>query len=419
MSERIPKGWKKLRLKDVSIQTKGLTYKSGDYADKSSGLPFLTLKSISKSGGYSPEGLKFYMGDFKEHHILRVGDLLFANTDLTREGDVVGSPLYFEGFGFTNKTLYSMDLSRLVVNSDKADGKFLYYLMMTPRIKRFMVNSSAGSTVLHLDTKRVQDLSVTLPPLPEQKKIASILTSVDEVIDSTQKQIDKLQNLKKATMNELLAKGIAHTEFKDSELGEIPKNWGVKKLEEVGQIIGGGTPASENENYWGGEIQWATPREITKLNGRYIEKTERTLTKKGLEESSAKLHPKGTVLLTSRASIGFPAINTVPMATNQGFQSLRPNERLDTEFGYQILLHSRQKLERLSAGSTFLEISSKEVKKFKLSIPPLPEQKKIASILTSMDKNIEDKQRKLHQNQFLKKSLMQDLLTGKVRVKVN
>ena len=220
-------------------------------------------------------------------------------------------------------------------------------------------------------------------------------------------------------MNELLTKGIGHTEFKDSELGKIPKNWGVKKLEEVGQIIGGGTPASENENYWGGEIQWATPREITKLNGRYIEETERTLTKKGLEESSAKLHPKGTIFLTSRASIGFPAINTVPMATNQGFQSLRPNERLDTEFGYQILLHSRQKLERLSAGSTFLEISSKEVKKLKLSIPPLPEQKKIASILTSMDKNIEDKQRKLHKIQSLKKSLMQDLLTGKVRVQVN
>ena len=107
------------------------------------------------------------------------------------------------------------------------------------------------------------------------------------------------------------------------------------------------------------------------------------------------------------------------MATNQGFQSLRPNKRLDTEFGYQILLHSRQKLERLSAGSTFLEISSKEIKKFKLSIPPLPEQKKIASILTSMDKNIKDKQQKLHQTQSLKKSLMQDLLTGKVRVQVN
>ena len=154
----------------------------------------------------------------------------------------------------------------------------------------------------------------------EQKKIASILTSVDEVIENTEKQIDKLQDLKKATMNELLTKGIGHTEFKDSELGEIPKNWGVKKLEEVGQIIGGGTPASENENYWGGEIQWVTPKEITKLNGRYIEETERTLTKKGLEESSAKLHPKGTIFLTSRASIGFAAINTVPMATNQGFQ---------------------------------------------------------------------------------------------------
>ncbi len=302
---------------------------------------------------------------------------------------------------------------------EKIDQVYLHYLLLSPKTKKAIEAKINGSAQPGLNSKFIQNLPVEILALPEQKKIASILTSVDEVIENTQKQIDKLQDLKKATMNELLTKGLGHTEFKDSELGRIPKSWGVKKLEEVGQIIGGGTPVSENENYWGGEIQWVTPKEITKLNGRYIEETERTLTKKGLEESSAKLHPKGTVLLTSRASIGFPAINTVPMATNQGFQSLRPNERLDTEFGYQILLHSRQKLERLSAGSTFLEISSKEVKKFKLSIPPLPEQKKIASILTSMDKNIEDKQRKLHQNQFLKKSLMQDLLTGKVRVKVN
>ena len=302
---------------------------------------------------------------------------------------------------------------------EKIDQVYLHYSLLAPKIKSAIEAKINGSAQPGLNSNFIQNLPVEIFPLPEQKKIASILTSVDEVIENTQKQIDKLQDLKKATMNELLTKGLGHTEFKDSELGKIPKRWQVKKLEEVSQIVGGGTPASKNENYWGGEIQWATPKEITRLNGRYIEKTERTLTKKGLEESSAKLHPKGTIFLTTRASIGFPAINTVPMATNQGFQSLRPNEGLDAEFGYQILLHSRQKLERFSAGSTFLEIPSKEVKKFKLPMPPVSEQKKIASILISIDKNIEEKQQKLHKIQSLKKALMQDLLTGKVRVKVN
>ena len=98
MSKRLSEGWTVKKLSDVTIQTKGLTYKSEDYGDENNGLPFLTLKSISKSGGYSPIGLKFYKGDFKPHHLIESGDILFANTDLTRDGDVVGSPLYFDSF---------------------------------------------------------------------------------------------------------------------------------------------------------------------------------------------------------------------------------------------------------------------------------------------------------------------------------
>ncbi len=199
---------------------------------------------------------------------------------------------------------------------------------------------------------------------------------------------------------------------------QMPEGWVEYTLEQLGQVVGGGTPASDICEYWGGSVMWATPTEITNLTSRYIDKTLRTITEEGLQRSSAKLHPTGTILLTSRASIGYLAINLVPMATNQGFQSIRPNEKLDVEYGYQLLLQNRSNLERLSAGSTFLEISSKEINKFKLPIPPLPEQKKIASILTSVDEAIEATRKQIEKLQDLKKSLMQDLLTGKVRVKV-
>ena len=191
----------------------------------------------------------------------------------------------------------------------------------------------------------------------------------------------------------------------------VPEGWNIYSLDELGQVVGGGTPESNNTDYWGGDIYWATPKEITKLSSRYINKTERTITQDGLDRSSAKLHPIGTILLTSRASVGYPAINTIPMATNQGFQSLRPNNKLDTEYGYQCLLNSRNKLEKLSAGSTFLEISSKEVKKFKVVIPPLPEQKKIAAILTSVDTVIEKTQAQIDKLKDLKTGMMQELLT--------
>ena len=191
----------------------------------------------------------------------------------------------------------------------------------------------------------------------------------------------------------------------------VPDGWSVYALGELGQVVGGGTPPSETPSYWGGSVMWATPAEITKLKSRYINKTLRTITKEGLQKSSAKLHPKGSILLTSRASIGYPAINSVPMATNQGFQSLRPNEKLDVEYGYQLILNNRNGLERLSAGSTFLEISSKEINKYKLPIPPLPEQKKIASILTSVDEVIENTQKQIDKLQDLKKATMNELFT--------
>jgi type I restriction enzyme, S subunit len=191
----------------------------------------------------------------------------------------------------------------------------------------------------------------------------------------------------------------------------VPEGWYVYSLDELGQISGGGTPASDVQSYWGGDVHWATPAEITTLNGRYISSTTRTITEEGLKNSSAKVHPVGTILITSRASIGYPAINKVPMATNQGFQSLRPNEKLDVEYGYQALIRHQGDLERLSAGSTFLEISSKEIKKFKINLPPLPEQKKIASILTSVDEVIENTQRQIDKLQELKKATMNELLT--------
>jgi len=142
-----------------------------------------------------------------------------------------------------------------------------------------------------------------------------------------------------------------------------PEGWRVYQLGQVCDVVGGGTPERSNLNYWNGEICWVSPTEITALTKRYVSDTKEKITELGLRNSSAKLHSAGTVLMTSRASIGFPAINTVPMATNQGFQSLRCRETTYNEFIYQWVIANRAALERLSSGSTFSEISSTNVKK--------------------------------------------------------
>lgn len=191
----------------------------------------------------------------------------------------------------------------------------------------------------------------------------------------------------------------------------IPEGWRKGELSNFCDVVGGGTPDRNNLDFWGGDIPWASPTEITNLTSKYISQTKENITELGLDKSSAKLHPTGTLLMTSRASIGYVAINAVPMATNQGFQSLRCKENVLVDFLYQYIAWSRPQLERLAAGSTFAEISSANVKKLEVCVPPLPEQQKIATILTSVDTVIEKTRAQIDKLKHLKTGMMQELLT--------
>lgn len=193
---------------------------------------------------------------------------------------------------------------------------------------------------------------------------------------------------------------------------QIPHDWKLNQLSDICDIVGGGTPERIKKEYWGGDIPWASPTEVTSLKSRYIYKTKESITSIGLVKSSAKLHPVGTLLMTSRASIGYVAIAKIAIATNQGFQSLRCSDKVNNEFLYQYITWIRPELEKLSAGSTFSEISSGNTKKVKVVTPPLPEQKKIAKILTSVDEVIEKTQAQIDKLKDLKTSMMQELLTN-------
>lgn len=198
-----------------------------------------------------------------------------------------------------------------------------------------------------------------------------------------------------------------------SRFGELPVDWKIHQLQDVVEVVGGSTPSTENEDYWGGRIPWATPTDVTSLRSTTIDGTADTITEEGLDSTSTHVLPAYSVLMTSRATIGACAVNTVPMATNQGFQSLVPGEELNTWYLYYRMRKDASYLESLGAGSTFDEISKRVVEKVEIPIPPLPEQRKIASVLCTVDKLIQlSPSEELKQ---LKGGLMQDLLTGEVR----
>ena len=179
------------------------------------------------------------------------------------------------------------------------------------------------------------------------------------------------------------------TKFKDTEIGKIPEDWDVKKICQVAEVIGGGTPSTKVSDYWGGQIAWITPKDLSNFKFRLIKNGERNITKEGLKNSSAKLLPKGTVLLTTRAPVGYLAIADNEITTNQGFRSLIPNDKTTTEFLYYLLKKNVELLKSNATGTTFGELSGSTLKSLKLSFPPLPEQHSIAKILSDLDSKIE------------------------------
>jgi len=167
------------------------------------------------------------------------------------------------------------------------------------------------------------------------------------------------------------------------------EGWKRKQISEVCLIISGGTPSTQQPEFWNGSIPWATPTDITK-NGKFIDKTEKTISEKGLKNSSATLLPINSILMTSRATIGARCINLVPMTTNQGFKSFVCNKsEINYEFLYYLIEILHKDFIALASGSTFLEISKKSIDSFLVDLPPLPEQKKIAEILSTWDEAIE------------------------------
>ncbi|EIV8494014.1 MULTISPECIES: restriction endonuclease subunit S [Vibrio harveyi group] len=304
----------------------------------------------------------------------------------------------------------------VLVKPNGCDASYLFYNLQSVNTQRTVFKLAGGSTFSRINLGEIRKLRSIYPPLPEQRKIAQILSTWDRGIAITEKLIDASKQQKKALMQQLLTgkKRLVNPETGKAFEGE----WEELRLGELGKIVSGGTPSTSAPECWDGDIDWATPTDITKLRTRKIRDTARKITALGLSTSSAKLVPAGTLLVCTRATIGALAISQQQMCTNQGFKNLIPNKNVDVDFLYYLVSYGKHKLVSKASGSTFLELSKKDFEHIRFKIPKVDEQQKIASVLTAADKEIELLNAKLTHLKQEKKALMQQLLTGKCRVKV-
>ncbi|WP_419835436.1 restriction endonuclease subunit S [Endozoicomonas atrinae] len=194
-------------------------------------------------------------------------------------------------------------------------------------------------------------------------------------------------------------------------LNNLPEAWEAKKFSELGQVISGGTPSRDNPAFWHGDIPWLTPGEISNNAVKYLTETEEKISSSGLNGSGANLLPEKSLMITSRATLGARVINTVPMATNQGFKNVVFYDTDDAGFYYYLLELVKPEMLRRASGTTFLEISSKEFSDIDLPVPPKKERLFIEKTFDTLDNNIRQTEAIITKLQQVKRGLLHDLLT--------
>lgn len=308
--------------------------------------------------------------------------------------------------------LMASDGIRLSVNKEKYDVKFMLYAINSPNFRRNAETHSTGSTRLRIGLTELKNLLIAIPPLKDQKKIAGILTTVDEAIEKTDQIIEKTKESKKGLMQGLLTCGIGHEKFKKTEIGEIPEEWEVGKLSEIAYVIMGQSPPGNSYNTGGTGCPILNgPTEFTDWSPIPVQFTTQ----------STKVCKEHDILFCVRgSSAGRMNIADQEYCIGRGLAAIREKSISDSKYIYYILLRLTSTIfaEASGAGSTFPNIGREALGDIKIAVPPLPEQKQITEILFSVDQEIEKETRHKEQLGSVKKGLMQVLLTGKIRVSV-
>ena len=421
--------WKEYKLDELGKHYGGLTNKSKDNFGK--GLPYIPYLNIFENGKINPSNLDFVeIFPSESQNKVKYGDLFFTTSSETAHEVGMTSVLLNDlGEAYLNSFCFGFRLN----NFDILLPEYAAYLFRGKEIRKLISDLAQGSTRYNLSKSIFFDkLKFYLPPLPQQRKIASILSTCDEVIEQTEAAIAKYQALKQGMMHDLFTRGIdvntgklrpsyqdAPELYKESELGMIPKDWEVKKLEDITNYVDyrGKTPPKTDKG-----IFLMTAKNI-KFGFIDYEISKEYIPPSAYKAAMLRGIPEiGDVLITTEAPMGNVAqINIVGLALAQRVIKYRcyPNEMLNDFLKHSMMSeYFQNELEAESTGSTVKGIKGSRLHLLNVMKPSILEQEKIVHGLAPVEAKIETEQSSLAKYQQLKAGLMQDLLTGKVEVSV-
>jgi type I restriction enzyme S subunit len=354
-------------------------------------------------------------------YILNEGDIVFS-----RVGSVDRCGYVSEK---ENGWLFSGRLLRIRPNKE-IFNKYVFYWVSQRAIKEYVRKIAVGATMPSINTKLLSEIPISFPPINEQRAIAAILSSFDDKIELLRRQNKTLEKIAQTIFKEWFINFNFPDEngkpyknsggkMKPSEPDEIPHEWKVGKLKKVVELRGGTTPKTSNSDFWNGNINWTSPKDISNTRDLFLTKTERKITENGLKQISSGLLPKGTLLLSSRAPIGYLAISNIDISINQGYIALLPNTYFSNIFMYLWLKTYMQKVINAANGSTFLEISKSSFKNIDCIIP-------YKDVLNNFEVSAKPIFTRIRSNIYqiqtlsrLRDILLPKLMKGKIRIRGN
>lgn len=312
---------------------------------------------------------------------------------------------------FSEKDFWPIDTTYYVKLIDDANLRFISYLLSALGLSQM----NSHSTIPGLNRDRVYQLPISLPPLPEQKKIAAVLIKIQRAIETQDKLISALRDLKKSTMQHLFTHGLRGEKTKMTEIGEIPESWEVVRLEKVATIERGKfTHRPRNDPaYYGGDTPFIQTGDVTRSNGR-IREYSQTLNERGL--SVSRIFPAGTILITIAANIGDTGILEFDSAFPDSIIGVTPKSTISSEYLEFYLRTQKQRMHMLAPKGTQMNINIEFLKPWPVKLPPRTEQKEIARKITGITNTLEIYESKKSALQDLFKTTLNKLMTGDIRV---
>lgn len=402
----IPEHWKFARMKRLF----------SDYSEKNK--PDEELLSVTQTQGVVPRSL------VENRMVMPNGNL--ETFKYIQKGDFAISLRSFEGgleySNYNGIISPAYTVLRLKIQVKHAFFKYLFKSnSFIQELQTSVVGIREGKNISY------PELSYSFLPIPslsEQKQIADFLDKktgqIDIAINQKEQMIELLKERKQILINRAVTRGLnpdVPLKYSGIEwIGQIPEHWEIRRLKYLGQIMNGATPSSTVPAFWDGNITWVTPIDINDL--KYINRSDRMITQQGYMSCGTSLVPKGSVILTTRAPIGKPTIANIPLCTNQGCKSIIINKHLISEFLYYIFTILNKYLNSLGTGTTFMELSNKELKNIILPSPSISEQQEIVSYIEQntekIDRAIAQKQQEIEKLKEYKATLIDSAVTGKI-----